>query len=101
MKNNVYTKSYFIKRMKDNGFHINTLVVYPESDIRSWTININPKLHDILCTCYKENSQNFYFNFQCQQNNSITVKTMSMKTIFEMVNKLIDGHTVYESLKVK
>ena len=100
MKNNLYTKSYFIKRLKDNGYNSNTLLVYPTSDIRKWTINISPPEYNILCTCYKESLTEFWFSFQCQQNSKLTLKTLSMKSVFEMVDNLIDGHKMYESLKV-
>jgi len=99
MKNNLYTKSYFVKRLRDNGYNVNNLVTYSENDIRKWTININPDNYNILCTCYKDNSKNFWFNFICQQNNNITLKTMSMKSVYNMVDDLIEGHKLYDEIR--
>ena len=98
MRNNLYTRSYFIKRLKDQKYFVQPLLTYTD-DIRQWTILIEPSKYDILCTCYKENSKNFWFKFDCQQKSNIIIKTMSMKTIYECIDDLIDGHKKYNELK--
>ena len=99
MKNNLYTKSYFIKRLKDKQLFVVPLIDYPQNDIRKWTINIEPKNYNILCTCIKESSKNFWFKFDCQQKNNIIVNTKSMETITQVIEDLIEGHKKYDQLK--
>ncbi len=57
MKNNLYTKSYFCKRLRDKNFIIQSVIDYPIDDIRYWTLIISPNEYNILCTCYKINSK--------------------------------------------
>jgi len=98
-KNKLYTQSYFIKRLKDSNIFVKPLIKYSENDIRKWTIIIEPEKYNILCTCYKENSKNYCFKFDCQQKSNINVTTLSMKTIIENIKNLIDGTDKFNQLK--
>lgn len=52
-KNKLRTPSYFIKRLRDNGFIVIKLFnVYNKSDPRQWTIMVNPSEASVLVTCY-------------------------------------------------
>lgn len=52
-KNKLRTPSYFIKRLRDNGFIVIKLfAVYSKSDPRQWTIMVNPSETSVLVTCY-------------------------------------------------
>jgi len=52
-KNKLRTPSYFIKRLRDNGFIVIKLfAVYSKSDPRQWTIMVNPSETSVLITCY-------------------------------------------------
>jgi hypothetical protein len=90
MKNHLYTKSYFIKRLKDNGYYVHSLYKFHDLDKRKWLIVID-KDASILCTCYKIDKDNFWFKFDCMQKSNIIVQTLSMAIIFDTVDKLIDG----------
>ena len=61
MANQLYTKSYFIKRLIESGFFVNTLIAkYSPKDSRYWTILINPYSSAIVITCIREKDK-FYF----------------------------------------
>jgi len=52
-KNKLRTPSYFIKRLKDNGFVVlKVFNVYAKSDPRQWTIIVNPTEASVFITCY-------------------------------------------------
>jgi hypothetical protein len=66
MSNKITTQSYFIKRLKDSGYEIWKLFEdYNESDARSWTIIIDPKVASVFCTCFVNHQEidNNYFEF--------------------------------------
>ncbi len=87
-KNNLYTLSYFSKRLRENGFIVKTLVNYSENDIRKWTIIIEPNVLNILCTCIKISSTNFYFSLLINSENLLRIRTESMEVIFNIINEL-------------
>ena len=63
-KNKLKTPSYFIKRLRDNGFIVIRLFsVYSKEDPRQWTIMVNPSEASVLITCYinKENLNEVLF----------------------------------------
>jgi hypothetical protein len=52
-RNKLKTPSYFIKRLRDNGFVVIKLfAVYGKGDPRRWTVMVNPSERSILLTCY-------------------------------------------------
>ena len=52
-KNKLRTPSYFIKRLRDNGFIVVKLfAIYSKSDPRQWTVMVNPTEASVLVTCY-------------------------------------------------
>lgn len=52
-KNNIYTPSYFMKRMKDNGYGIWKIFdKYGPHDSRYWTMLIDPGGYSVWVTCY-------------------------------------------------
>jgi hypothetical protein len=51
--NKLKTPSYFIKRLRDNGFVVVRLFsVYAKHDPRRWTVIVNPSDASVLITCY-------------------------------------------------
>jgi hypothetical protein len=65
-KNKVRTPSYFIKRLRDNGFIVIKIFnVYSKQDPRQWTVMVNPSESSVLITCYlnKENINEVLFEF--------------------------------------
>ena len=52
-KNNIYTPSYFMKRMKDNGYGIWKIFdKYGPHDSRYWTMLIDPGGYSVWVTCH-------------------------------------------------
>lgn len=51
--NKLKTPSYFIKRLRDNGFIVIRLFsVYAKGDPRRWTVMVNPSERSVMITCY-------------------------------------------------
>jgi len=90
-KNKIKTPSYFIKRLRDNGFVVIKLFsVYSKQDPRRWTVMINPSFDSVLVTCYtnKDNIDEVLFEFndgdrRIQRNFSI--KTDSIEVIISFL----------------
>lgn len=58
MQNKLAKQAYFIKRLRDSGYHVERLfAAYSKSDPRMWTIIINPKGASLMCTCYANNGE--------------------------------------------
>jgi hypothetical protein len=58
MKNNIATKGYFVKRLKDSGYE--TWMIfdkYSETDPRKFTLLIDPTGAAVYCTCYENLSE--------------------------------------------
>ena len=90
MKNKLYTKSYIVKRLVEEGFNVQKIdITFSVSDMRYWMININPKAHNILLTCfYNKNTKDFYFRIYTGEVN-IKLYTMSAKVLIDTVRNLI------------
>jgi len=57
-RNKIKTPSYFIKRLKDNGFIVLRLFsVYAKSDPRRWTVMVNPSESSVMITCYSNKTE--------------------------------------------
>lgn len=53
MSNKITTQGYFIKRLKDSGYHVWKIFEnFGEADPRAWTIVIDPGGASVFCTCY-------------------------------------------------
>ena len=89
-KNNLYTKSYAVKRLRESGFDIQLLDIVYKKEARYWTCIINPNTHNIFITCYlnKLNKSDFFFKFYSSLN-TINIKTKSMLVLIEGINNLI------------
>ncbi len=52
-RNKLKTPSYFLKRLRDNGFiAIKLFSVYSKGDPRRWTVMVNPSERSVIITCY-------------------------------------------------
>ena len=52
-KNNITTKGYFIKRLRDSGFFVvRDYNRYSQHDSRKWTVVVNPKGESVFITCH-------------------------------------------------
>lgn len=86
-KNNIYTPSYFMKRMKDSGFAIWKMFdKYGPHDSRYWTMIIDPGGYSIWVTCYlnREELNDVCFEFNdggVRIPRNFIIKTSSAETI--------------------
>jgi len=95
-KNNLYTASYFKKRMRESGIKADIIVPrYPANDRRYWTMLIDSDLC-IVCTCFKyvDPEQNrMVVLFKFSDGGQVirldkTIETLSMNIITEYVTAL-------------
>jgi len=91
--NKLRTPSYFIKRLRDNGFIVWKLFAqYSKSDSRLWTILIDPCNSSIFITCYKNKDFNGDIMFEINDGGIRFVKNFSLRTdsIESVVTLLIE-----------
>jgi hypothetical protein len=90
MKNKLYTKSYIIKRLIEEGFNVQKLdITFSPEDSRYWILNINPKYQNILLTCFLDKiNKDFYFRLYAGDAN-IKVRTLSAKVLIDSIRNII------------
>jgi hypothetical protein len=91
-KNKLSTPSYFIKRLKDNGFvTFKIFKNYAESDPRRWTILVDPGIASIYVTCYENKAFKGDVLFEFSDGGQLLPKNFSIKTnsIEVIVTKLL------------
>lgn len=92
--NKISTLSYFVKRLKDNGFVTHVIVSkYTDHDTRKWTVLVDPQYSAVFITCFvnKDGVGDVSFVFDDGDSNfrrSFVLKTESMEVI---IAKLIKG----------
>ena len=80
-KNKVRTPSYFIKRLRDNGFIVWKLFQeYAKTDSRLWTIIVDPSNSSIFITCYQNKDFNGDIMFEINDGGVRFVKNFSLRT---------------------
>jgi len=101
-KNKIKTPSYFIKRLRDNGFVVIKIFnVYAKHDPRQWTVMVNPSEASVLITCYinKDNIDEVLFEFNDGDRRIQTnffIKTDSIETIIDfLLRHGISNNTYY------
>lgn len=88
-RNKLKTPSYFIKRLRDNGFIVIKLFsVYNKVDPRRWTVMVNPTERSVMITCY--NNKNNYGDVSFEINDggvnipkNIHINTNSIEVIID------------------
>lgn len=89
MSNKLKTPSYFIKRLRDNGFIVLRLFsVYAKHDPRRWTIMVNPSSSSVLITCYANKNDLGEILFEFNDGGSHIPKNYSIKT--DSIEVIID-----------
>ena len=92
-KNKIRTPSYFIKRLKDNGFVVLKIFsIFNKSDPRRWTVLVNPSEVSVFITCYNDGGDNNATCFELNDGGNrfprnLTIKTESIETIIEYLIK--------------
>lgn len=90
--NNLYTLSYFRKRLKEADIpSIKLICDFAKDDSRYWAILAYPNDKNIIIICYKFNPTEFHFLFNISSNSHLIVKTKSMKIIIDELKMLKQG----------
>lgn len=91
-KNNLYTKSYFIKRLIEFGYFVQRIVErYPDKDCRYWSVYVRDiENNTVLITCVKPD-ENFYFRINGPNDSNIHLETLSMNIVAETIENLFNG----------
>lgn len=101
-KNKLYNKSYFCKRIVEEGFDVIRLnIPYEKDDLRKWTVVVNKQnseyKHNILITCFKnEQTKEFSFKFQGQKFDDFILPTLTMKIIIDILKRTMSETTIKE-----
>lgn len=89
-KNNLYTKSYFKKRIKSKGFCVLKTII-PKDNFSNiyWTMIIerNKKIITINCNRILRKT---IFELKIKDNNTIKISTQSMEVMIERLMKLTE-----------
>jgi hypothetical protein len=97
-RNNLYTLSYFRKRLRDSNIKSKILIgsdSYSKEDKRYWTILIDPKKTNLFCTCFNyedDEGKHVYFSFDDGKQKLVAnniIKTKSMQVIINFIKDLI------------
>jgi len=76
--------------MTEKGYIINKLDIdYEPSDKRYWSMIIQPGKENMWITCYKNSQEDFWFRIDSKQKSNITVKTLSMDSLEQIIKDLL------------
>ena len=98
--NNLYTKSYFKKRLYEAGIRVSDVwsgrerefvLEYDDADERYWTVLIDGGNTNILCTCVRSGDE-IRFNFVYPGCVRLDVITQSMGTVLATICGVIDNY---------
>jgi len=80
-KNKVRTPSYFVKRLRDNGFIVwKVFQQYAKTDPRLWTILVDPGQSSIYITCFQNKDFNGDIMFEINDGGVRFVRNFSLRT---------------------
>ena len=103
-KNKISTPSYFIKRLKDNGYYVWRMFdKYGPHDPRRWTVLIDPGGFSIWITCYTNKTEQNDVLFEMHDGGiripkNLHIKTESIESIISYLIKFgIENRDVFDS----
>jgi len=80
-KNKIKTPSYFIKRLRDNGFIVvKVFAIYAKGDPRRWTVLVNPSEASVYITCYSNKTEMDEILFEFNDGGLRIPKNYNLKT---------------------
>jgi len=102
-KNKLRTPSYFIKRLRDNGFIVIKLfAIFNKADPRQWTVMVNPSEASVFITCYanKDNLNEILFEIDDGGRKipkNFFIKTDSIEVIIDyLIRHGVSNNTNYQ-----
>lgn len=93
-KNKLKTPSYFIKRLRDNGYETNRIFdSFNVGDPRQWLVMVNPKHESVLVTCYVNKDEIGDIMFEINDGGIRVPKNIHLKTASAevVINFLIEN----------
>jgi hypothetical protein len=80
-KNKIRTPSYFVKRLRDNGFIVWKIFQgYAKTDSRLWTILVDPGNSSVFITCFQNKDFNGDIMFEINDGGVHFVRNFSLRT---------------------
>jgi len=80
-RNKIRTPSYFMKRLRDNGFIVLRIFDrYGKHDPRRWTVLVDPGLSSVFITCFSNKDFNGDLMFELNDGGILFNKNYSIKT---------------------
>ena len=115
-QNNITTKSYLVKRLKDSGYDINKLdnIVYDKNDKRKFSILLDNGGNSIIITVYKDEKIEMpdgktktlqgkiqFYDGGRIHNAHLNHRTESVEVIYEYLNEkgVVNKHYTYLARK--
>lgn len=85
MSNRITTRSYFIKRLRDCGYHVDKIdaIEYAPTDNRKWTVLIDNGGMAVLATCFKNDKIHLYDG---RRYIDVIVDISSIESLIEIMN---------------
>lgn len=101
-RNKITTQSYFLSRLRDNGYIADRLYSnYGEHDPRVWTVIIDPGVASVFCTCIKNADQLGSVHFEMYDTSQFVPQRFKVYTdsIEVIVNYLHEFGIINKSAK--
>jgi len=88
-KNRLYTKSYFLKRLRDENIICRSVDVrFANDDDRKWMIVVDPEKTTLVITCFKKSPADFHFKVSTSRAET-RIKTESMECVISLLNGML------------
>ena len=103
-KNKISTPSYFIKRLKDNGYYVWRMFdKYGPHDPRRWTVLIDPGGFSVWITCYTNKMEQDDVLFELHDGGiripkNLHIKTQSIEPVISYLIKFgVENKQIFDS----
>jgi len=88
-KNRLYTKSYFLKRLRDEGIVCRSVDIrFACDDERKWVVVVDPEKTTLVITCFKKSPADFHFKVSTSRAET-RIKTESMECVISLLTGML------------
>ena len=88
-KNRLYTKSYFLKRLRDENVVCRSADVrFCAEDERKWMVVVDPEKTTLVITCFKKSPADFHFKVSSSRAET-RIKTESMECVISLLKGML------------
>lgn len=99
IRNRIEDRGYFVMRLRNSGYPCDDMVTaFPEKDRRKWMVVVGRGHNNLIITCYKNGTLDFYDGYQFfNEKLKYKLQTDSMEVIVEMLNDkgIVHKHPSY------